>query len=116
MTSWPVSLPGSPLLDGFSETAPETVIRTEMDQGPAKLRQRTTAGVRRLRMAFLLTTAQVETIDEFYTDTLKGGALPFVFAHPRSEEALNLRFTAPPVYSPAGNGYFRVGIEAEAMP
>ena len=45
MTSWPATLPVSPLLDGFIETVPETIIRTDMDQGPAKTRQRTTAGV-----------------------------------------------------------------------
>jgi hypothetical protein len=36
MPSWPLSLPPAPLLDGFVKTVPETIIRTAMDQGPAK--------------------------------------------------------------------------------
>lgn len=116
MTVWPVSLPASPLLDSFSETAPLTAIRTEMDQGPAKLRQRTTAGPRNLRMAFLMTAAQVQTVDDFYTDTLKGGALAFDFAHPRTAEVLSMRFLGAPTYTPAGSGYFRISFEAEILP
>lgn len=116
MTSWPISLPNAPLLDGFSETAPETSIRTGMDQGPDKLRQRSTAGVRKFRMSFLLTATQVQTLDTFYAATLKGGSLAFDFTHPRSGDSLSLRFESPPVYVPAGNGYFKAGFEAEALP
>ncbi|QLH37711.1 MAG: hypothetical protein HWD60_00095 [Defluviicoccus sp.] len=41
---WPSSLPQKPLVDGFSETAPNLVVRSPMDVGPAKVRRRATAG------------------------------------------------------------------------
>ena len=44
MPTWPNTLPVSPLLDGFSETLPETLIRTKMETGPDKVG--TTRGAR----------------------------------------------------------------------
>ncbi len=43
---WPPSLPQRPLAQGFSEQAPDTLIRTQMEAGPPKVRRRFTAGIR----------------------------------------------------------------------
>ena len=116
MTTWPDTLPVSPLLEGFQETVPDTVLRTNMEQGPAKIRQRTTAAVRGLRAGFLMSRAQVATLETFYLTTLQGGIGSFSFTHPRSGSAISCRFTKPPEYG-AGNGnFFRVACELEILP
>ncbi len=46
MATWPATLP-APALSSLRETPPDNLIRTQMDKGPAKVRRRTTANVRR---------------------------------------------------------------------
>ncbi len=75
--TWPITLPAYPLLEKYAEAMPNTTIRTDMETGPAKVRQRTTAGVRRLSVGYLLSKAQVSTLEEFYLTILKGGSLSF---------------------------------------
>jgi len=116
MTTWPTTLPTYPLLDNYVETVPETVIRTEMDQGPAKIRRKTTAGVRKLNVSYFLNKEQVAALDEFYLTTLKGGALEFDFVHPRNSSDIVCRFTAPPEYKAANGNYFEVNLELEILP
>lgn len=100
---WPASLPQDPLIQGLQEQFPANTIRTQTDAGPAKVRRRFTAGVRRfpgLRM--WLTDAQAATFDTFVTDTLGDGALSFEWKHPRTGETKALRFVEPPRLSADG--------------
>lgn len=115
MTIWPDTLPQSPLADGYGETAPDNTVRTEMEQGPAKIRRRGTAAVRKLRFALLLDAAQVETLDDFYAETLAGGALAFTFPQPRGDGTVQCRFVKPPEYGAAGKA-FRAAMELEVLP
>lgn len=116
MPAWPATLPASPLVNGFSESAPNTSLRTEMDQGPAKIRQRTTAAVRNITARFVLNNAQVADLETFFTTTLAGGSLGFDFTHPRTGVLETARFVTPPDYLPLGNGYYRVLAELELLP
>ena len=116
MTSWPATLPQSPLTEGFTETAPATVLRTEMDQGPAKIRQKTTAGVRRLGLGFILSKAQTAILDAFFTADAKGGAVAFDFPHPRTGTTLSCRFTEPPRYQALNGELFRATLALEVLP
>ncbi len=116
MTSWPATLPQSPLAEGFTETAPATALRTEMDQGPAKSRQRTTAGPRRLGFSLFLTRAQTATLDSFFNDDTKGGAVAFTFPHPRTGVSMSCRFTEPPRYQMQGGDIFRATLSLEVLP
>jgi len=113
---WPLTLPASPLAESYAETAPDNVIRSAADQGPAKLRRRTTAAVRNLRLAYVLSAGQTEILDGFYLADLKGGTLPFQQAHPRTGDAAVMRFKAPPDYASLNGGYFRVTLELEILP
>lgn len=101
---WPVSLPQRPLAQGFSERAPETVIRTPMEAGPPKVRRRFTAGVRQFGLQVRLTPDQVDTLDGFFETTLQGGALPFDWTQPRTGAAVTYRFAEPPSYAPMPGG------------
>ena len=112
MATWPATLPQIPLRAGYGETFPDTAIRTEMGVGPAKIRRRISHNVRPLSVAFILTSAQVDILDEFYQTTTLGGALAFDHEHPRTGTAAELRFTGPPQISVVGGDYLaEFGIE-----
>jgi hypothetical protein len=116
MTSWPDTLPAYPLLDGFHETVPNTVIRTDMEQGPAKVRLRTTAAIRAMSLAYLMSKTQVTALETFYLATLQGGALLFDFMHPRSNATVSCRFVKPPEYATSNGNFFKVALELEVLP
>ena len=116
MTIWPDTLPVAPLLENFQELLPETAIRTDMDTGPAKVRQRTTAGVGALMVSYQLSTAETIILDTFYRTTLSGGATPFDFTHPRTGDTLSCRFTTQPEYTPLNGNYFKATLALEVLP
>ena len=118
MVAWPASLPDEPLLAGYRETAPATGLRTQMDAGPAKQRNRFTAGVRSFKFTMDVTRAQVETFDSFFKDTLKGGTLAFDWTHPRTLAAVSFRFdaTKPPSYEGVSQQDWRIPLELEILP
>lgn len=116
MPSWPGTLPAAPLADGFRETIPDTAIRTDMEQGPAKVRRRTTAAVRRLTLSYILDKDEIVSLETFFVTTLMGGALSFTFTHPRTAVVETCRFTKPPGYAALNGNFFKVDIELEILP
>ncbi len=116
MATWPETLPAAPLNDGFRDTMADNLLRTSMEQGPAKVRRRSTAGVGALALHYILSTEEVAALKEFYQATLGGGALAFGFMHPVTGDTLNCRFKSPPAFSNLNGGYFRVGLELEVLP
>jgi hypothetical protein len=68
---------------GYQGRFAETVLRTSMDAGAAKLRGRFTAAPRQIEVTFRMTAAQVAVLRDFYQETTGGGALPFDWVHPR---------------------------------
>jgi hypothetical protein len=117
VADWPGTLPAAPQLRGFEEQPANTLIRTEMDVGPAKVRRRITAGVRPHKMLFHMDAAQLEIFDQFYTDVLGDGALPFNFTHPRTGETKSFRIVSPPTYTTEEpDEVWFVSIEMEQMP
>ena len=117
MATWPGTLPTSPEGPNYQESPPNTLIRTQMDAGPPKVRQRFTSGVRPLSFTWMLTKAQVATLDTFYVTTLFGGSLSFDgLAHPRTLAATTFRFTAPPTYVYLGPDVWRATTPLEILP
>jgi hypothetical protein len=116
MPSWPLALPVSPLVEGFRETPPDTVLRSTMDQGPAKLRRRTTAGAGTLTLTYMLSRSQVDTLLDFFNDSLAGGTLAFDFTHPVNGAPLSCRFRQSPAYAPINAEYFKAALELEVLP
>ena len=116
MTAWPAALPLQPLVDGFRETLPETTLRTDMDQGPAKIRQRFTRGTGKISARYLLTAAETALLDDFFNTALAGGSLSFDYTHPRTGEILSCRFRAAPAYAAISAGYFTASLELEVLP
>ena len=112
---WPVTLPQLPDI-GLQETAPDLVLRTEMDAGPAKVRRRFTAGVREFRTTVSpLTAAQVQTLDDFFVNDLTG-VLPFDWQIPRSGATVEMRFVEPPRYDAIDPTFYRASLSLEVLP
>lgn len=116
MPQWPETLPASPLASKYEETAPDNILRTQMEQGPAKLRRRATGGVAQLEAGYLMTAAQVAALEEFRRDQIAGGALAFDFPHPRTGTAVSCRLRKSPVITARGNGHYHVRLSLEVLP
>ncbi len=114
---WPVGLPQIPLREGYLETEPNIVRRTDMDEGPAKQRLQYTTGILPFIVQFELDVAQVTTFETFYSETLRDGTLPFAWKHPRSQVNTTFRFAGQPqkIKSAKARNY-RVLMALEVMP
>lgn len=115
---WPASLPQVPQ-KGYSETSGVLLVRTQMDQGPAKQR-RLGKKPATLSVSFLMSEPQVEILEEFVEGTLRGVAR-FGFPHPRlltvkevrilpadQGNLYTLQYVAP--------GYYNVALQLEILP
>jgi len=114
--TWPTSLPDSLLADGYEEQPPNVVVRTQMDAGPAKVRRRMTDNVTLITGAIAVTKDQLEIFDDFFHSTLSGGASRFNWTHPRTGDAVEMRFREIPTYRRAGGDYWYVEMKLEVMP
>ena len=85
---WPGSLPQE-VRTGYTESAGMLILRTPMDAGPAKMRQR---GQRPdvLKISLYMTQPQLQTLQTFAQTTLKGTAR-FGFPHPRTRQQVEVR-------------------------
>lgn len=115
---WPTDLPQSPQ-KGYSETGGVLVVRTPQDKGPAKLRK-LGSKPQVLTLSFLMTSAQVVSLENFVKITIKGTAR-FGFKHPRTAvisevriipqgegDYYTLTYSAP--------GYYTVQLTLEVLP
>lgn len=138
MPTWPTALPQYLLNRNYKETAPDLVIRTKMDAGPAKVRRRFTAGVRPIEGTLVLSDDQVIVLDNFFLSDCQGGALGFTWTFQREWRDTDLvtdtdvstdtdilaqafapttmRFVKPPLYQDLGAGNYEVTLALEIMP
>lgn len=112
---WPLLLPQDPLLDGWQENLPDNTLRTEMEQGPAKLRRRSTAASGRMTLQFLLSGSEGGVLDHFYTATLASGTKAFRMGHPRRGDMMTCRFMSPPEYTAVNGAYCRARLTLEVL-
>jgi len=113
MPEWPDTLPQVWLQEGYQETLPNVMVRTEMDAGPAKSRRRFTCQVTPIKSQMIVTEAQKVIIEGFYNDNLAGGCLSFTFPHSGADV---LRFIKPPEMSKAAGLMWRAHFELEKLP
>lgn len=113
---WPTSLPQKLRQQGYIEQQPDLMIRTESDVGTAQQRRRGTAGPTRIDGSQLLTESQVETLIDFYRNTLVEGTDKFEWQHPRTGDTVEMRFRGrPEIESPSGSIY-TVNYRLEILP
>lgn len=101
---------------GFGLGTGETAIRSEMDVGPAKVRNRFTEGIDEFTTTIDIFKTDYTTLDNFYKTTLNGGTGTFLYDHPITEVESEFRFVGAPAYAPLGGGYFRVSMTWELLP
>lgn len=114
MAQWPASLPQSPLLEGFSDTPQDTVIRSGFIGGD-KQRNRYTAAVHNVTENYLMTPAQFQTFLEFFRDTLKNGSLTFDKEDPVEGGFRTYQMVAP-YQAPRAGLHYRVQLTMEKLP
>ena len=111
---WPTSLPIEP--HEYTETLPDQLIRQSMDVGPAKVRRRTTAAVRKFACTYIFSPVDTVTFDNFLMVTLEGGSLGFTFPHPRiSNTTIEVYFAEIPRFKHLGARYHEVAISLEVI-
>ena len=116
---WPTadSFPQKPLMN-MSPTESDEVgvlIRTEMDVGPAKTRQRSTAGYENHSYVFLLTATNKVAMKTFFNTTCSHGAESFEWDHPETGTTEDWRFMSAPTYTYV-QGYYHLAVELEMLP
>jgi len=113
--TWPESLPQFLLMDSYEETAPDVLIKSNMETGPAKVRRRVTAAVRPVKGHQIMTPEQLTEFKTFFNTTIYGGALRFAWTDPTSGESVEMRFVDAPTWS-SQDGYYRVSMNMEILP
>ena len=94
MATWPSTLVIK--REGYKETPPDRVIRSNMAVGPDKIRKRSSSNVRKINLTLSLTDALLTTFDAFY---LANDALAFTFPDPRTASNVQARFVSVPAYN-----------------
>ena len=96
--TWPEGR-GQPLADGYRETEPDLVRRSETDSGPAKQSRTGTSGPAVLQVAYILTAEDRLWLRSFYRGDAAGGAVWFNWWFPVERRIVPARFLAgsPPV-------------------
>ena len=100
-TPWPVGVPESALISGYSEQVEDNVARFQPEVGPAKLRRRTSFSQTVYQFGLIMTTTEYDSLLTFYRTTLKDGTLSFKRKHPRTQVASKtFLFMKPPTSVP----------------
>lgn len=102
--------------EGFSQTYGDTTIRSDVDTGLAKVRQRYTKAVDKFACTINLNKEDYNTLTTFYKTTLAGGSKTFNYDHPFTEVASEFRFVSPPSMKPKGGLWFTVTMQWEEIP
>jgi hypothetical protein len=79
--AWPNTLPTAALLDSYQiAQSGQPPLRTEMDGGNVRMRQRFTKRIGQVSFALVMTAAQVETLKAFVWDDLDQGSSKFTMS------------------------------------
>ena len=97
---WPASLPSC--LDSYAEKAEPVTVRTNVAEGPAKVRRRFTLRVVRGQAGMVMKIDQRNTLDSFFYVDLNGGVERFTFRHPWLDEVKEWRMVEAPDFSNIG--------------
>jgi hypothetical protein len=115
--AWPATLPQVIWAEGYGESPADVLLRTSMDTGPAKVRRRSTAGVRPVTGKIKLISSELDIFLEFYNTTLLSGSLRFSWTEPRDNSIpVEMRFAELPEISAIDPGTYEVGMKLEILP
>jgi len=113
--NWPAYLQDF-LNAAFSNDIGETVLRTEMDIGPAKLRRRFTHSIDTYGTEITIYQDTMTLFKTFFNTDLNGGVTPFYFEDPTSGNLETFRFVGTPRISPNGTaGWYNISMTWEKI-
>lgn len=98
MDTWPATLPQRLSADTTVQDD-ESCARTDMDAGPASIRNRFTAITQTVKGSMVITGAQLTIFNTFFRTTIKYGSLTFNWIHPFTEEVVGIRFKSKPQWT-----------------
>lgn len=82
--NWPSFLPQFIDREGYTRTPRSVLVRTEVSSGPPKVRRRSTARSQTLTVNMVMSKAQLDIFEQFFTQNLGYGALSFNFPEPEN--------------------------------
>ena len=98
--TWPVAVNTDIITNGFSQKARENTIRSKVEAGLDKLRNRYTTPIVDSSVNLVVTFAEYTALEAFYNTTLQGGVLTFNFTDPADSTEYEYRFLETIGYSP----------------
>ena len=114
MSTWPIApFPQTPERNGYADDESNSVIRSPVGYGPAKVRERTTAVLDNIVAQFTLTDAQKATYEQFYADNK---TLRFDWDDTLGGGTLEYRFRAPPRYQEVTCDVWKMQVQLERLP
>lgn len=119
VATWPISLPTAPLASGVKMVPQSITERSEVAQGRARIRQRTSRAVKIFNTPVApLTAAQVDTLYQFWESECKGSSIEFDWIHPLLLTSARMRFYSEPEFTPiqGSTAVFRADFQVEVLP
>lgn len=116
MATWPLTLPSSPLLDGYSQEPEDSRIVSEVDAGARKIRNRYTGVVEKVKESYILSESQYQAFVDFYKNTLKNGAETFTKNNPTTGVSSIYRFAEPYKLTQVRYPYYQITLSLEILP
>lgn len=113
--TWPADLPQALQRDDASQSLGDGRIRTSMDTGPGKVRNRSTLNTDALSGSMIMTDTQLTSFNTFLRTTIDNGSLPFNLPAPYGGGTWLVRFRDMPVLRPLGIDW-RVSISLDVLP
>lgn len=118
--NWPADVPESPLLDGYTRQRQNSKLRTSVDAGLDKVRNRYRATPINITERYHFTNTEKQDFVTFHDDSCDGGAERFIKKNPETGIDSEYRFTAEPQYEVVGYGsdgaIWNVSLAIEIMP
>lgn len=98
---------------GYKETPGKREIRTEVEDGPDKVRLLGTGKTRTIEGRVLLSNAQIDNLLNYYNSN---AAKKLSIPNPRSTGNITVRFKEPPVWVPVGPDTYAASLMFEVVP
>lgn len=113
--TWPDGLPRVMRLVGLNANKKTAKVRTEMDAGPAKVRQRYTVATKDFTGSIIVTESQRQRLEAWYTTVLGNGTLRFVMKDPQTLEYAEFRFLEDYKEVSNDDGLWQINMNLEKM-
>ena len=107
---WHVNLPQFLDQDGFSKAYGSTVIRSQNEIGPDKVRRRSTRPRDLYNVTMQIQASQEPILHEYFNTTLNGGATTFIFTDPITEVVTEWQMMGEPSLNLIGFQTYKVAM------